>query len=147
MPHLMKHYMAKNVDHWCAGTLIQETTKKIILIKQRIQDAQDQQKSYANLKRKPMKFEVRYMVMLKVSPWKGVVRFCKRGKLNPRYVGPFKVLAKVGKVAYTLELPQELSRVHHTFHVSNLKKCYGDRPLVMPLEGIDIDDRLQFVEE
>ncbi|GJR64324.1 hypothetical protein Tco_0010389 [Tanacetum coccineum] len=68
-------------------------------------------------------------------------------KLNPRYVGPFRVLAKVGKVAYKLELPQELSRVHHTFHVSNLKKCYADEPLVMPLEGIHVDDKLQFVEE
>nr|GEW23603.1 putative reverse transcriptase domain-containing protein [Tanacetum cinerariifolium] len=67
-------------------------------------------------------------VMLKVSPWKGVVQFGKRGKLNPRYVGPFKVLAKVGKVAYKLELSQELSRVHHTFHVSNRKKCYSDKP-------------------
>ncbi|GJT28579.1 putative reverse transcriptase domain-containing protein [Tanacetum coccineum] len=69
------------------------------------------------------------------------------GELNPRIVGPFKVLAKVGKVAYKLELPQELSRVHHTFHVSNLKKCYADEPLVMPLEGIHVDDKLQFVEE
>ncbi|GKC39554.1 putative ribonuclease H-like domain-containing protein [Tanacetum coccineum] len=67
--------------------------------------------------------------------------------VNPRYVGPFKVLAKVGKVAYRLELPQELSRVHHTFHVSNLKKCYADEPIVMPLEGIHVDDKLQFVEE
>ncbi|GJV57518.1 hypothetical protein Tco_1458523 [Tanacetum coccineum] len=98
-------------------------------------------------KRKPMEFEVGDRVMLKVSPWKGVVRFGKRGKLNPRYVGPFRVLAKVGKVAYRLELPQELSRVHHTFHVSNLKKCYADEPLVMPLEGIHVDDKLQFVEE
>ncbi|GJX12614.1 putative reverse transcriptase domain-containing protein [Tanacetum coccineum] len=127
--------------------LIKETTKKIVLIKQRIQAAQDRQNSYANLKRKPMEFEVGDKVMLKVSPWKGVVRFGKRGKLNPRYVRPFKVLAKVGKVAYKLELPQKLSRVHHTFHVSNLKKCYADEPLVRPLEGIHIDDKLQIVEE
>nr|GEX56209.1 putative reverse transcriptase domain-containing protein [Tanacetum cinerariifolium] len=112
-----------------------------------MQAAQDRQKSYADLKWKPMQFEVGDRVMLKVSPWKGVVRFGKRGKLNPRYVGPFKVLAKVGKVAYKLELPQELSRVHHTFHVSNLKKCYVEEPLVMPLEGIYVDDGLQFVEE
>ncbi|GJR34063.1 putative reverse transcriptase domain-containing protein [Tanacetum coccineum] len=127
--------------------LIQETTEKIVLIKQRMQAAQDRQKSYADRKRKPMEFEIGDRVMLKVSPWKGVVRFGKRGKLNPRYVGPFRVLAKVGKVAYKLELPQELSRVHHTFHVSNLKKCYADEPLVMPLEGIHVDDKLQFVEE
>ncbi|GKA19389.1 putative reverse transcriptase domain-containing protein [Tanacetum coccineum] len=85
--------------------MIQETTEKIILIKQRIQAAQDRQKSYADLK------------------------------------------PKVGDVAYTLELPQELSRVHHTFHVSNMKKCYADEPLAMPLEGVHIDDTLQFVEE
>ncbi|GJZ41516.1 hypothetical protein Tco_0588402 [Tanacetum coccineum] len=87
------------------------------------------------------------MVMLKVSPWKGVIRIGKRGKLNPRYVGPFKVLVKVRKVAYKLELPQELSRVHHTFHVSNLKKCYADEPIVMPLEWIHVDDKLQLVGE
>ncbi|GKF10225.1 putative reverse transcriptase domain-containing protein [Tanacetum coccineum] len=90
--------------------LIQEMTEKIIQIKQRIQAARDQQKSYANLKHKPMEFQVGDRVMLKVSPWKGVVCFGKWGKLNLRYVGPFKVLEKVGSVAYKLELPQELSR-------------------------------------
>ncbi|GKD18554.1 putative reverse transcriptase domain-containing protein, partial [Tanacetum coccineum] len=102
----------------------------------------DQQKSYADRKRKPMEFEVGDRVMLKVSPWKWVVQFGKRGKLNLRYVEPFRVLPKVGKVAYKLELPQEFSRVHHTFHVSNLKKCYADEPLVMPLEGIYVDNKL-----
>ncbi|GKF24549.1 reverse transcriptase domain-containing protein, partial [Tanacetum coccineum] len=87
------------------------------------------------------------IVMLKVSPWKGVVRFGKRGKLNPRYVGPFKVLEKIGTVAYKIELPQELSRVHNTFHVSNLKKCYSGEPLVVSLKGLHVDDRLSFVEE
>ncbi|GJY39662.1 putative reverse transcriptase domain-containing protein [Tanacetum coccineum] len=107
----------------------------------------DLELSYADRKRNSMKFKVGDMVMLKVSPWKGVVRFGMWGKLNPRYVGPFKVLAKVRKVAYKLELPQELSRVYHTFHVSNLKKCYTDEPLVMPLEGIHVDNKLQFMEE
>ncbi|GJT73626.1 putative reverse transcriptase domain-containing protein [Tanacetum coccineum] len=127
--------------------LIQETTEKIIQIKQRMQAARDRQKSYADLKRKPMEFQVGDKVMLKVSPWKGVVRFGKRGKLNPRYVGPFKVLEKVGEVAYKLELPEELSRVHNTFHVSNLKKCHADEPLAVPLDGLHLDDKLHFVEE
>ncbi|GJU23025.1 ribonuclease H-like domain-containing protein [Tanacetum coccineum] len=127
--------------------MVQETTEKVIQIKQRMQAAHDRQKSYADLKRKPMEFQVGDRVMLKVSPWKGVVRFGKRGKLNPRYVGPFKVLEKIGTVAYKLELPQELSRVHNTFHVSNLKKCYSDEPLAVPLEGLHVDDKLRFVEE
>ncbi|GJR95271.1 hypothetical protein Tco_0267445 [Tanacetum coccineum] len=94
-----------------------------------------------------MEFQVGDRVMLKVSPWKGVACFGKRGKLNPRYVRPFKVLAKVGAVAYQIELPQALSRVHSTFHVSNLKKCYSDKPLAVPLDGIHIDDKLHFMEE
>ncbi|GJY21203.1 putative reverse transcriptase domain-containing protein [Tanacetum coccineum] len=127
--------------------LVQETTEKIIQIKQRMQVARNRQKSYADLKRKPMEFQVKDKVMLKVSPWKGVLHFGKRGKLNRRYVGPLKVLEQVGSVAYKLELPQELSRVHNTFHVSNLKKCYADEPLAVPLDGLHFDDKLQFVEE
>nr|GEY85543.1 putative reverse transcriptase domain-containing protein [Tanacetum cinerariifolium] len=127
--------------------LIQETTEKIVQIKQRMQAARDRQKSYADLKRKPMEFQVRDKVMLKVSPWKGVVCFGKWEKLNPRYVGPFKVLEIVGDVAYKLDLPEELSRVHNTFHVSNLKKCHADEPLAVPLDGLHFDDKLHFVEE
>nr|GEU37789.1 putative reverse transcriptase domain-containing protein [Tanacetum cinerariifolium] len=104
-------------------------------------------KSYADLKRKPMEFQVGEKVMLKVSPWKWVVRFGKRGKLNPRYVGPFKVLERVRDVTYKLDLPEELSKVHNTFHVSNLKKCHTDEPLAVPLDGLHFDDKLHFVEE
>nr|GEY09738.1 putative reverse transcriptase domain-containing protein [Tanacetum cinerariifolium] len=103
---------------------------------------------HASIKAAP--FEALYVgdkVMLKASPWKGVVRFGKWGKLNPRYFGPFKVLEKIGKVAYKLELPEELSRVHHTFYVSNLKKCHADEPLVVPMDGLHFDDKLLFVEE
>ncbi|GJS08359.1 putative reverse transcriptase domain-containing protein [Tanacetum coccineum] len=114
---------------------------------ERIQAARDRQKSYADVRHKPLEFQVGDRVMLKVSPWKMVVHFGKRGKLNPRYIRPFKVLDKVGTVDYRLELPQQLSRVHSTFHVSNLKKCLSDEPLAVPLDEIHIDDKLCFVEE
>ncbi|GJV00282.1 hypothetical protein Tco_1329552 [Tanacetum coccineum] len=127
--------------------IVQETTEKIIQVKQRMQAARDRQKSYADLKRKPMEFEVGDKVMLKVSPWKGVVRFGKRGKLNPRFVGPFKVIKRVVRCITSSMLPEELSRVHNTFHVSNLKKCHADEPLAVPLDGLHFDDKLQFVEE
>nr|GFC39102.1 putative reverse transcriptase domain-containing protein [Tanacetum cinerariifolium] len=127
--------------------LIQETTEKIVQIKQRMQVARNRQKSYADLKRKLMKFQVGDKVMLKASPWKGVVRFGKRRKLNPMYVRVFKVLEKVGVVAYKLELPEELSRVHNIFHVSNLKNCHVNEPLAVPLDGLHFNDKLHFVEE
>ncbi|GJY35596.1 putative reverse transcriptase domain-containing protein [Tanacetum coccineum] len=98
--------------------IVQETTEKIIQIKQRMQVAHDRKKSYANLKRKLMEFQV-----------------------------GDKVLEKVGSVAYKLELPEELNKVHNTFHVSNLKKCYADEPLAVPLDGLHFDDKLQFFEE
>ncbi|GJR05884.1 putative reverse transcriptase domain-containing protein [Tanacetum coccineum] len=91
--------------------IIHETKEKIIQIKKRIQAARDRQKSYADRRRKPLEFQVVDKVVLKVSSWKGVIRFGKRGKLNPRYIGPFKILAKVGTVAYRLELPVQLSQI------------------------------------
>ncbi|KAD2804832.1 hypothetical protein E3N88_38209 [Mikania micrantha] len=127
--------------------LIQETTDKIAVIRDRIKAAQDRQKSYADTRRKPLEFQVGDKVMLKVSPWKGIVRFGKRGKLASRYVGPFKILERIGPVAYRLELPSELSNIHDAFHVCNLKKCLSDESQVLPIEEIRVEDNLQFVEE
>ncbi|GKB84327.1 hypothetical protein Tco_1442440 [Tanacetum coccineum] len=102
---------------------------------------------YTNVKRKPLEFRVGNRVMLKVSPWKAAILFEKHGKLSPQYIGPFKILARIGTVAYKLEVPQELSRIHNTFHVSNLKKCLSDENLVIPLDKIKLDDKLHFKEE
>ncbi|GJZ01617.1 putative reverse transcriptase domain-containing protein [Tanacetum coccineum] len=126
--------------------IIHETTEKIVQIKSHIQAARDHQKSYADVRRKPLEFQVGDKVMLKVSPWKGVIRFGKRGKLNPCYIGPFKIIAKLGTVAYRLELLEQLSRVHSTFHVSNLKKCMADENLVIPLDEIQVEDKLNFLK-
>ncbi|GJW87726.1 putative reverse transcriptase domain-containing protein [Tanacetum coccineum] len=104
-------------------------------------------KSYADNRRKPLEFQVGGHVMLKVSPWKGVVRFGKKGKLAPRFVGPFEILERIGPVAYRLRLPEELSSVHDMFHVSNLKKCLADANLHVPLDEIKVDKTLRFVEE
>nr|GEW01995.1 putative reverse transcriptase domain-containing protein [Tanacetum cinerariifolium] len=127
--------------------IIHETTEKIVQIKSRIQAARDRQKSYADVRRKPLEFQVGDKVILKVSLWKGVIRFGKRGKLNPRYIGPFKILAKVGTVSYRLKLLEQLSIVYSTFHVSKLKKCMADEPLAIPLDEIQVDDKLNFIEE
>ncbi|GJX35971.1 putative reverse transcriptase domain-containing protein [Tanacetum coccineum] len=109
--------------------------------------ARERQKSYVNHRRKPLEFEEGDQVLLKVSPWKGIMRFGKKGKLALRYVRPFKILKRIGPIAYRLRLPKELSRVHDTFHVSNLKKCLADASLHVPLDEIKVDKTLRFVEE
>ncbi|GJV14641.1 putative reverse transcriptase domain-containing protein [Tanacetum coccineum] len=132
--HRLRHYMVGSVDRLFVGLrlekvnsqaqIIHETTENIVQIKSRIQAARDRQKSYTDKRRKPLEFQVRDKVMLKVSPWKGA-----------------------GTIAYHLELPEQLSRVHSTFHVLNLKKCLSDETLVIPLDEIQIDENLYFVEE
>ncbi|GKA82828.1 putative reverse transcriptase domain-containing protein [Tanacetum coccineum] len=127
--------------------IIHETIEKIVQIRQRLQDARYWQRSYANIRRKPLEIQVGDRVMLKVSPCKGVIQFGKRGKLNPRYIRPFKILERIDPVAYKLELPEELSNVYSTFHISNLNKCLSDESLVIPMKELRLDDKLNFVEE
>ncbi|GKE20448.1 hypothetical protein Tco_1431960 [Tanacetum coccineum] len=127
--------------------LVQETIDKVVLIKEKLKAAKDRQKSYADNGRKPLEFEVGDRVLLKVSPWKGVIRFRNRGKLTPMYVGLFEILERIGPVAYRLRLLEELSGVHDTYYVSNLKKCLADSNLHVPLNEIKIDKTLRFVEE
>ncbi|GJU94467.1 putative reverse transcriptase domain-containing protein [Tanacetum coccineum] len=127
--------------------IIHETTKKIVQIRQRLQAARDRQRSYANVRRKPLEFQVGDHVMLKVSPRKDIIHFGKQGKLNPRYIRPLKILKPIGPVAYILELHEELSNVYSTFHVSNLKKCLSGESLVIPMKELRLDDKLNFVEE
>ncbi|GKB21696.1 putative reverse transcriptase domain-containing protein [Tanacetum coccineum] len=116
-------------------------------IKDRLKAARDRQKSYADKRRKPLEFSVGDYVLLKVSPWKGVVRFGKKGKLVPRFVGPFEIIKRTCPVAYRLRLPQKLNGVHDPFHVSNPKKCLADPTLQVPLDEIQVDAKLNFVEE
>ncbi|GJZ85983.1 putative reverse transcriptase domain-containing protein [Tanacetum coccineum] len=133
--------------HLIGPELVQETTKKISQIKDRLKVAHDRQKSYADKRRKPLEFSVGDYVLLKVSPWKGVVRFGKKGKLAPRFVGPFEIIKKIGPVAYWLDFHEELNGVHDTFHVLNLKKCLADPTLQVALDEIRIDAKLNFMEE
>nr|GFB50677.1 putative reverse transcriptase domain-containing protein [Tanacetum cinerariifolium] len=120
---------------------------EIVQIKNYLLIARSRQKSYADVRRRPLKFNVGDKVMLRVSPWKGVIRFGKRGKLSPRFIGPFKILERIGPVAYKLELPRELQGIHNTFHVSNLKKCLSDESLSIPLDEVQLDDKLYFIKE
>ena len=127
--------------------LVESANERIELIRARLKAAQDRQKSYADKRRKPIEFQVGDLVLLKVSPWKGIIHYCKHGKLSPRFVGPFKIIKRVGPVAYQLQLREEMSGIHDVFHISNLRKCLTDENLIMPLKDIQVNEKLKFTEQ
>ena len=122
------------------------TTDKIKVIRNRLKIAQDHQKSYADRRRRALEFQVGDKVFLKISPWKGVIRFGKRGKLSPRYMGPYEVIERVGAVAYRLALPAELSRIHDVFHVSMLRKYEPDPSHVLEEQSVELRSDLTYEE-
>jgi hypothetical protein len=127
--------------------IVQMTAEKVKFAKEALKVARSRQKNYADQKRKPMEFKVGDMVMLKVSPWKGIIRFGKRGKLSPRFIGPFRVLERVNQQAYKLDLPPKLDGIHNTFHVCYLRKCLAEETSVIPIEDVSIDPKKKMVDE
>ena len=127
--------------------LVQQTKEKVELIRKRLVAAQDRQRNYADLNWKNTEFEVGEFVLLKVSPWKGLVRFGKKGKLSPRFIGFFEILKRVGKVAYELALPSNLQHIHNVFHVSMLRKYNPDTSHVIENEEVEIQPDLSYVEQ
>ena len=126
--------------------LIRDTSKKVSLIQQHLLTAQSRQKTYADVRRRPLEFEVGDHVFLKVMPKRGVVRFRKRGKLSPRFIDSFKILERIGNVAYRLALPPNMSGAHEVFHVSMLRKYTPDPAHVMDWGQIEVDTDGTFEE-
>ncbi|WMV30580.1 hypothetical protein MTR67_023965 [Solanum verrucosum] len=126
--------------------IVHQAMEKVKIIQERLKTVQSRQKSYRDVRRGDLEFEVNDWVYLKVSPTKGVMRFGKKEKLSPRYIGPYRISKRIGNVAYELELPQELAVVHPVFHISMLKKCIGDPSLIIPTEYISIKDSLSYEE-
>jgi len=127
--------------------LVRQTEEKVKLIKDNLKVASDRQRSYADLKRKDIEYEVGNKVFLKVSPWKKVLRFSKKGKLSPRFIGPYEVIERVGPVAYRLALPPELDKIHNVFHVSMLRRYRSDPSHVILAEEIIVQPNLTYKEE
>ena len=127
--------------------LIQETEEKVKMIREILKVANDRQKSYADMKRKYIRYEIMEKVFLKVSPWKKMMRFGKKGKLGPRFIGPYEVIEKVGPVAYRLASPQDLEKIHNVFHVSMLRRYRSDPSNVVSTETIELRPDLTSEEE
>ena len=126
--------------------IVQDTTEKVNMIRERLKIANDRQKSYADNRRRDLKFEMGDQVFLRVSPWKGILRFGKGGKLSPRYIGPYEIVDKVGEVAYRLKLPSELANIHDVFHVSMLRKYIADPSHILKKQPIQLKENLTYEE-
>ena len=127
--------------------LIDQTQEIIKKVRERLRTAQSRQKSYADLRRRPLTFDVGEHVFLKVSPLKGSLRFGKKGKLSPKYIGPFEVLQKVGPIAYRLALPPTLQGIHDVFHVSQLRRYIPDPEHIISYQPLQLKENLTYVEE
>ncbi|XP_015068727.1 uncharacterized protein LOC107013295 [Solanum pennellii] len=124
--------------------IIYEAIEKVRIVRDRLKTAYSLQKSYANNRRRDLECEIGYHVYLKISPIKGLMRFVRKEKLSPRYVGPYEILQRIGKVDYELKLPNELASVHPVFHVCMLKKCIGDPVSILPIDGLGVDENLSY---
>ena len=127
--------------------LIQEIEEKVKMIRERLKVSTDRQKSYADMKRKDVRYEIGEKLFLKVSPWKKVMRFGRKGKLSPRFIGPYEVIEKVGPVAYRLALPTELENIHNVFHVSMLRRYRSDPSHVVSSKTIELRPNLTYEEK
>ena len=135
-------------EHKIIGSeLVKDTEEKVQIIQQRLKVACDRQRSYANLKRNDIEYEVGDKVFLKVSPWKKILRFGRKGKLSPRFIGPYEVLERVRPVAYRLALPPELAKLHDVFHVSMLRRYCYDPSNILPVQDIQVQEDFTFNEE
>ena len=127
--------------------IVKETEEKIRVIQQRLKYASDRQKSYADVKRKYIEYEVGDKVFLKVSPWRKILQFRKKGKLSPRFIGPYEILERIGPVTYHLALPPELAKLHNVFHVSMLQKYCYDESHILPVQDVQVQSDFTYEEE
>ena len=141
------HWDEMGERNYLGPELVRDTTEAVKRIKERMLATQSRQKSYADPKRRDVEFSVGDKVFLKIAPVKGIVRFGKKGKLSPRFVGPFEILEKVGKVAYRLALPPSLEKVHNVFHVSLLRKYVADPSHVLNYEPLELSQDLTYMEK
>ena len=141
------HWTTDGVKRARPPKVIEEAIEKVQIIRQRMKMAQDRQKSYADRRRRPLEFEVGDRVFLKASPRKGFTRIGRGGKLNPRYLGPFEILERIGETAYRLDLPPNLTGIHNVFHVSQLRKFYPDESLILPVEDVQLEPDLTIIKK